>query len=239
MAGTSSEFHAINPKFKKKMQKLWKDKLGWRFGMDMHEATRKAIGNPNVVGQETTFKTGSKAGKLRVVRYRKTRPTGKAVISRKPDSYGVTFRQMNGGKLPSFQIGDMTIDVGFMGHKGGEVTRQQEEGFLSERVVWKKGAPPKKLNARNIKKSKIKEMKKHWENMPKVASMWVDRINSSQVMKWTRYYRSWGYDTHPSMKDTYHPTLSIGMERTKRKFPRTMRKYIKANINDLIEIKVE
>lgn len=235
-SGTSTQTEVIIPdKFRKQLEVAWKNTLGHMYGKNFQDEVHKAIGKPNLPGMGK-YETGKKKGQPRKIRFRKSRPNGKAIISRVPDSNAFGFRYMYGARLPIWEVqGNFTVEMGFKA-KGStdNPTVNQESGYTSIMHVMRKGSLPKFYNRRNVKKSVREDFKREWESLPKeYSSFYMSR-------GFKEYFRDkWGYEYKPSIKSTKHPTLGIAFSRQEKKFAKTMAKYIKENLQRITNVSVK
>ena len=232
---TNSAASLVPDKFKKQLENAWKKELGHIYGENFQDEVHKVIGKPNLPGMGK-YETGKKKGQPRKIRFRKSRPNGKAIISRVPDSNAFGFRYMYGARLPIWDVqGNFTIEIGFKA-KGStdNPTVEQESGYTSIMHVLRKGSLPKFYNRRNVKKSVREEFKREWEKLPKqYASFYMSRGFKEYFVD------KWGYDYKPSIRTTKHPTLGIALSRQEKKFARTMAKYITKNLARITNVSIQ
>jgi len=234
--GATTETASLIPdKFRKQLEIAWKKELGHMYGENFQDETHKVIGKPNVPGMGK-YETGKKKGQPRKIRFRKCRSSGKAIISRVPDSNAFGFRYMYGARLPIWDVqSNFTVEFGFSGQgTSRNPTVFQEAGYTSVMHILKKKEIPKFYNRRNVKKTVREEFKREWDNLPaQYASFYMSRGFKEYMVQ------KWGFEYSPSIKNTHHPTLDIAFQRQQRKFARTMAKYISKNLARMTNVSVQ
>ena len=236
IGGAAVSTAALIPgKFRKQLEVAWKKELGHMYGENFQDETHKVIGKPNIPGWGK-YETGKKKGQPRKIRFRKTRSSGKGIISRVPDSNEFGFRYMHGARLPIWDVqSNFTVEFGFDGGGTSEnPTVFQESGFTSVMHILTKGDLPKYYNRRNVSVQKREAFKKEWQSMDKKYVSFYMSLGFKDLM-----VKKWGYSYKPSIKRTYHPTLDIALSRQQRKFARTLSKYITKNLARISKVSVQ
>lgn len=236
IGGSMTATAALIPdRFKAELRKAWQKELGHMYGENFQDETHKVIGKPNLPGMGK-YETGKKKGQPRKIKFRKSRASGKAIISRVPDSNAFGFRYMYGARLPIWDVqSDFTVEFGFSGQgTSRNPTVYQESGYTSVMHRLVKGDLPKFYNRRNVKKSVREDFKREWQRLPK-------KYESFYMSRGFREYMEdkWGFEYKPSIRNTHHPTLDIAFTRQEKKFAKTLAKYIQKNIARITSVSVQ
>ena len=226
----------IDPRrFNKELKTAWMKTLGHMYGSNMQDEAHKAMGKPNIPGMGV-YESGKKKGQPRKIRFRKCRANGKAIIPRVKDSAPMGFRAFNGNRLPIWDVNpNFTVDMGFKAKgRADNPTVLQENGGMSIMDTLTKGEVPKFYNRRNVAKWKREAFKKKWDAYD---DKYVGFDMSEGFIKFMKDRMNFKHER--SAKNTYHPTMGISLQRQMKKFPTTLNRYIKENLEKITQVSIK